>query len=1173
MKKNLLWIALLAILNVSLAQERGNFWTSSQKELTNNVIEHSKDLPRTKMYDLNLQDLKNTLAIVPERNASNNQSNIIVSFPNAKGEMERFRIFEAPVLHPDLAARYPNIKSYAGQGIDDPAAVIRFSVSPLGLQSMRLSGTNEAVFIEPVTNDRTTYTVYQRADRSVSFSNFECEVIADVSTGIESSGLASRPNADDGTLRTYRLAVSTTGEYTAFHGGTKAGALAAINTTMTRVNGVFENDFNVTMVLIANTDDVIYTNGGSDPYTNGGFNNQLQSTLTSTIGEANYDIGHLFARADNNGNAGCIGCVCVNGQKGSGWTSRNDPVGDPFDIDFVAHEMGHQFGANHTFSIRNEGTNAHFEPGSGTTIMGYAGITGATDVQSNSDPFFHWFSIQQVTNYVKGTSCQTDTATGNAVPTTNAGADYTIPKGTPFVLTGSATDADGDSLTYCWEQADENNASTTYPSVTATTGVAFRSYNPSASPSRYFPRLSTIKTGGTSWQWEAVPNVARTLNFRLTVRDNRAGGATNNSDDMVVTVNGTAGPFVVNAPNSAVTWNAGTTQTVTWNVAGTTGNGVNAANVDILLSTDGGDTYPISLASNVANDGSHDIVVPNNQGSQNRIMVKGSNHIFFDISNANFTIAGQVACNATVPTGVTASSITSSGASISWDAVAGASYDVRYRQTGTTSWTTNAVNGTSTTLSGLAATTEYEVQVRSKCTSGNSAYSGSTTFTTTNVQLNYCTSQGNNVSDEYIGRVQLNTIDNSSGSGNGYSDHTSISTNLSKSQAYTITITPTWTGTVYNEGYSVWIDYNQDGDFTDAGEQVWSKARSKDTPVSGSFTVPASATDGATRMRVSMKYNAIPTSCETFTYGEVEDYTVVIEAAGPDTQAPSVPTSLTASGTTQTSTTLSWTASTDNVGVTGYEVFQDGTSIGTTSGTSLNVSGLTTATTYAFTVQAQDAAGNASASSAALNVTTLSATTGVTLTLNFDNYPEETSWEIQNSSGQVVASGGTYGSQADGSTLVINENLPAGCYSLIVKDTYGDGMCCSYGTGSYSLNEGATVLASGASFGSTDTNNFCVGGATSRGDEPISITNVNDDPIVFDVTMYPNPVKGDEIKLILKDKGVQKATYAIRDLLGKNIKQGVIENKSINVANLPKGVYLIEISNGQNTTTKKVVRE
>ncbi|WP_298517178.1 reprolysin-like metallopeptidase [uncultured Kordia sp.] len=1173
MKKNLLFIVLAAMLHFSMAQAQGrqNFWSTSQKSLNSNIVEHNKDLPTTKVFDLNLDGFKSALQNAPQRDGTNSNSNIVLSFPNAKGEMERFQIFEAPVLHPDLAARYPGIKSYAGQGIDNPTAVIRFSVSPLGIQTMRLSASEKAVFIEPISNDRTTYTVYERADRSASLSDFECQVTDDMSLNTEST--TARPNADDGTLRTYRLAVSTTGEYTAFHGGTKAGALAAINTTMTRVNGVFENDFNVTMVVIANNDDVIYTNASTDPYSNGSFNSQVQNTLTSVIGEANYDVGHLFARASDNGNAGCIGCVCVNRQKGSAFTSRSTPVGDPFDIDYVAHELGHQFGANHTFSFRNEGTNAHFEPGSGTTIMGYAGITGATDVQSNSDPYFHWFSIEQVTNYVKSTSCQTNTATGNATPTADAGSNYTIPKGTPFVLTGNGTDADGDSLTYCWEQSDENNAATTYPSVTGTSGVAFRSFNPTTSTSRYFPRLSTIKSGATSWQWEAVPNVARTLNFRLTVRDNRAGGAANNSDDMVVTVNGTAGPFVVNAPNSAVTWNAGTTQTVTWNVAGTTGNGVNAANVDILLSTDGGDTYPITLASNVTNDGSHDIVVPNNQGSQNRIMVKGSNHIFFDISNANFTIAGQVTCNATVPTGVTVSSITAAGASVSWDAVQGATYDVRYRATGTTSWTTNAVTGTSTSLSGLAAATEYEVQVRSKCTSGNSAYSTSTNFTTTSVQLNYCDSQSTNINDEYIGRVQLNTIDNSSG-GQFYTDFTSISTDVSKSQAYTITVTPTWTGTVYSEGYSVWIDYNQDGDFTDAGEQVWSRAATTNTPVSGTFTIPNSATDGATRMRVSMKYNGIPTSCETFTYGEVEDYTVVVGAAGPDTQAPSIPTGLSASGTTQTETTLSWTAATDNVGVTGYEVFQDGVSIGTTSGTSLNVTGLTEATTYAFTVQAQDAAGNVSASSAALNVTTLSAATGVTLTLNFDNYPEETSWEIRNSSNQIVASGGTYGSQPDGSTLVINQNLPAGCYSLIVRDSYGDGMCCSWGTGSYSLNEGSTVLASGASFGSSETSNFCVGGATSRGDNPISSTvDDTDDTIVFNVTIYPNPVRGNEIKLLLKDQGIQQSTYVIRDLVGRNVKEGVLATKTINVANLPRGIYLIQISNGDTTTTKKLIRE
>jgi hypothetical protein len=527
------------------------------------------------------------------------------------------------------------------------------------------------------------------------------------------------------------------------------------------------------------------------------------------------------------------------------------------------------------------------EPGSGSTIMGYAGITGATDVQAHSDPYFHGITIQQITNYIKGTSCQTNINTGNAVPTANAGANYTIPKGTAFVLDGSGSDSDsGDVLTYCWEQMDENNASTTYPSTTATTGVAFRSYTPTTDTKRYFPNLATIQSGATSWQWEAVPNVARTLNFRLTVRDNVAGGANNNSDNMVVTVNGTAGPFILNYPNTNVTWNVGTTQTVTWDVAGTTGNGINAANVDIFLSTDGGDTYPIALAAGVPNDGSQDIIVPNNVGTQNRVMVKGSNNIFFDISNANFSIEGQVVCNATVPTGLAASSVGPDSATLSWDAVPGASYDLEYRQVGSSTWTTLAVNGVSSVLSGLSPLTQYEAHVRSKCPdNATSAYSSLVNFTTPDVQLNYCSSASTNINDEFIGRVQLNTIDNASG-GQFYTDFTSVSTTLTKDTQYTITITPTWTGTVYPEAYSVWIDYNRDGDFADAGEQVWTQAATTSTPVSGSFTVPSSAVENTTTMRVSMKYNGIPTECETFTYGEVEDYTIIIESSTPDTTAP-----------------------------------------------------------------------------------------------------------------------------------------------------------------------------------------------------------------------------------------------------------------------------------------------
>ena len=865
-------------------------WKSQTLDNSQKIKISKRNLPKSQSYSLNINALKQALINVPQRDALlNGTSGVVLSFPNEQGKLESFRIVEASVFSSELQSRYPEIRSYIGQGIDDPSSVIRFSISPLGFQSMRISASMPATFIEAYTEDLSLYTVFKRADRINYSDDFECLLTEKVNQNLDEGNIMLR-NADDGILRTYRLAVSATGEYTAYHGGTKALALAAINATMTRVNGIFENDFNVTMVLIGNNDDVIYTNSGSDPYgnTTSGYNTQLQNTLTNVIGESNYDIGHLFANLQNNGNAGCIGCVCVNGQKGSGWTSLTIPEGDPFDVDYVAHEIGHQFGGNHTWTFNgNEGTNAQMEPGSGSTIMGYAGITGSTDVQSNSDPYFHARSIEQITNYIKTTSCQTNTNTGNAVPAVNAGANFTIPKGTAFVLDGSASDANsGDVLTYCWEQYDENNAATTNPSVNATSGVAFRSYSPITDTKRYFPRLSTVKTGATAWQWEAVPNVARNLNFRLTVRDNKAGGATNNSDDMVVTVNGTAGPFVVNSPNTNVTWNAGTTQTVTWNVAGTTSNGVNAANVDIFLSTDGGDTYPIAIASGVSNDGSHDIVVPNNQGNQNRIMVKGSNNIFFDISNTNFTISGQVVCNEVVPTGLAASSIGATNATLSWDAVPGATYDLRYRQSGTSTWTTIAVTGISSTINGLSTVTQYEAQIRSKCSGGgNSAYSSSVNFTTTDVQLNYCNSASTNTNDEFISRVQLNTIDNASGA-QFYSDFTSISTTLTKDSQYTITVTPTWTGTVYNEAYSVWIDYNRDGDFTDAGEQVWTQGNTQASPVSGNFIIPTSAVENSTRMRVSMKYNALPSACETFTYGEVEDYTVIIEGSGPDTEAP-----------------------------------------------------------------------------------------------------------------------------------------------------------------------------------------------------------------------------------------------------------------------------------------------
>ncbi|PKV51016.1 putative secreted protein (Por secretion system target) [Aquimarina sp. MAR_2010_214] len=892
MKTRLFLFVSLFIVGHVFAQGN-NPWqrTSSAKSLT--IIKTKADLPSNTLFDLNIEVLKKALQNSQLRGKSSNGSTVIMQFPNEQGNMESYSIVEAPVMHPDLAAKYPEIKSYAGQGIDDPTATIRFSIAPSGLQSMRLSGNSKAVFIEPYTTSGSVYTIYSRDQRTGTIDRLNCSVDENTPDFSNKSGI-NQKNADDGVLRTFKLAVSTTGEYTQFHGGTKAGAMAAINATMTRVNGIYETDFGVTMVLIANNDAVVYTNANTDPYT-GSYNSQLQSTLTSVIGEANYDIGHVFVLATKNGNAGCIGCVCKNGQKGSGFSSRNTPQGDIYDVDYVAHEMGHQFGGNHTFTFTSDASSSiQVEPGSGTTIMGYAGITDRpntppdqqTDVQQNSDPYFHAVTIQQITNYVKSTTCQTNTNTGNAIPTANAGADYTVPKGTAFVLTGQGTDANSsDALTYCWEQIDGRVG--TFPGPTVTSGVAFRSYTPTASNQRYFPRLQTIKTGATSWKWEAVPDVTRALNFRLTVRDNKAGGGANNSDNMKVNVTASAGPFVVNVPNTNVSWSAGSTQTVTWNVAGTTGNGINAANVDILLSTDGGDTYPTVIATAVPNDGSHSITVPNSQGTQNRIMVKGSGNIFFDISNANFEITGGTGGDTeapSTPASLTASNPTQTTIDLSWNAstdnVGVSGYDVYQGST---------VIGTATTTTyqatGLSANTSYSFRVKAKDAAGNqSGFSTTATATTTDggTPINYCASNGNDTSYEYIGKVVLGTINKTSNAGtNGYSNFTAESTNLAKGNSNTITITPTFPRTAaYDEGYSVWIDYNQDGDFTDAGEQVWTKAPSNTTPVSGSFTVPASATDGTTRMRVSMKYDAVPTSCESFSYGEVEDYTVVIGGSG-----------------------------------------------------------------------------------------------------------------------------------------------------------------------------------------------------------------------------------------------------------------------------------------------------
>ncbi|RAJ15008.1 zinc-dependent metalloprotease [Olleya aquimaris] len=662
----------LLVIQTTLAQNKA--WTKTTfNEKTSDVSLKKLDNNFFTIFDLDINQLKQQLSTAPLRNISQGQSNTIVSFPSLEGKFEQFRVVETQIFSTnDNENQHPGIKTYLGSRVDNSGARIRFSVTPLGLNAMISEPEKETVYIQPVTKiSNGQYIVYNKKSRINSSETFEC-LTEDVSVTSRVIGSEVYRDANDKLLRTFRLAMSVTSEYTAFwddgnagNGNAQQDALAAMVSTLNRNNEVFEVDMAITFLLVDTVDDpaldLIYS--GTDPY-GSDLNGDLQSNLTSVVGETDYDIGHLLHFANNNGNAGCIGCVCENG-KGSGFSAHSfvDNDGGPymadfFDIDYVPHEIGHQMGANHTWSFNSEGTGVNAEPGSGTTIMGYAGITGGNDVQDHSDPYFHYHSIRQILNNVTSgaNQCATTTNISNNPPVANAGLDYTIPNGTAFVLKGAASDPDPtDTLTYCWEQIDNGVTTNSTFGPTKTTGAVWRSRPPSTSPNRYMPILSRVLNGQLTesnpvetvdnTSWETVSTVGRTLNFALTVRDRSEAGGVGQSpqtsfDTMQVTVDGSSGPFSVTSQTTNETWDAGSTQTVTWNVAGTSGGAVNTPTVNILLSTDGGLTFPYTLASNVPNDGSHDVTVPSTGGdtSMARVIVEGNNNIFYAVNSTNFSI-------------------------------------------------------------------------------------------------------------------------------------------------------------------------------------------------------------------------------------------------------------------------------------------------------------------------------------------------------------------------------------------------------------------------------------------------------------------------------------------------------------------------------------------------------
>ncbi|HTM66428.1 MAG TPA: zinc-dependent metalloprotease family protein [Flavipsychrobacter sp.] len=603
--------------------------------------------------------LKSQLSSLP----SNAEEGQVIALPSPDGTFRSFKAWKETTMEEGLANKYPQIETFSGVATDDPTTTVKMDYTVFGFHAM-VSNGKTTYLIDPYSNeDDGFYTCYYKHDfKKPANLMMPCGVddgIREIGEALQltDNGLPAIRLRINGTVkRTFRLALACTGEYAVAVAGanpTKAAVLSQMVTSMNRVNQVYERELGVHMNLIANEDTLIFLDGVTDPYANnngGSMLSQNQTTVNSRIGSANYDIGHVFSTGG--GGIAILGCVCNNFSKAKGVTGQSMPVGDPFDIDYVAHEMGHQFGADHTFNANTgscsgngEPTQA-YEPGSGTTIMAYAGICGGgNDFQQHSDDYFHAISLLRINTLLTGSAtCGTSIASGNTPPVVAPFNDsFIIPANTPFEITApQAQDIDHDTLTYCWEEWDLGDFAASWNNIRLY-GPIFRSFPPDTGRTRTFPNMAKLVAGITNYPGEKLPDTARSLNFRLTIRDIFNGTGTFNSPEDLIHVDVVVPPssngFEVTAPATQVNWGGNTNNTITWDVAGTDLLPVNCPTVDIYLSDDGGMTYPYLLKSNTPNDGSESVLIPNLvTTNQARIKVKASNNIFFNINPVDFTI-------------------------------------------------------------------------------------------------------------------------------------------------------------------------------------------------------------------------------------------------------------------------------------------------------------------------------------------------------------------------------------------------------------------------------------------------------------------------------------------------------------------------------------------------------
>jgi len=905
------YCTVLALFSFVVSNSQQNYWIKSSIKKTKNLKRvHRASFPKTyQVFNLNIEKFKSAIKNAPLRGENSGKSNVYVYFPTADGKLEKFAVSNSPIMESALAAKYPMITTYKAVGIDDATATMRFSLTQFGLHTMSLSGKRGSIYIDPLTADGNFYMVYKRSALGQDLQGFEC--LTDQSAKLNS--LTNEPSyeimaIDDMKLRTYRLAQTCNGEYGAIFAGNgtdaqkKANIQAQMVLTINRVNEVYERDLAITLVFIAQNDQLIYYDPATDPW-NGEFSTKTQEVISTTLNnESLYDIGHNF-NTSIGGSGGCLACVCLDGappyvgdQKGRGYTGRPDPTGDPFDIDYVAHEMGHQFDAWHSMNTCSRSGNGitEVEPASGSSIMGYAGIC-ATNVQLNSDAHFNYVNIRDISANIQpgGTSdCGAQMTLTNKPPVASAGNDYTIPPSTAYVLRGTATDPDGTaSLTYNWSPNDPSRAPTDgAPQDDWTTGPMYRSILPTVLPDRYMPSYSNVVAGNLTPTWEVTPAVARTMNFSFIVRDNGSGFANGigqtDADLMVVTVEN-APPFTVVTPPI---WGAGSTQMVKWNVGNTNNNTINCQTVNIKFSTDGGITFPTILAAGVPNDGLETITVPLVADTNTaRVMVEAADNIFYALSD-NFpmlnapafvlqsAVANRSACN-----------IDAVSYEIDFFTANGFNETTTFSATGNPAGSTvafspatiNAEGQTTMNISGLLGSTagNYTLTV-----TGTSASEVKTVDVFLSVVNGLCASIANTTFATSTTLVQFNTINNTSGKPSGYSNYTAISTVINKDSTYDLVVNQNTDGN--NTCFTtVWIDWNQNCIFeTNEAYDLGLANNTPNGPTSNSplaVTVPSNAFNGNTIMRVTTKFNSQGTACENAHDAEVEDYTINVQPSLP----------------------------------------------------------------------------------------------------------------------------------------------------------------------------------------------------------------------------------------------------------------------------------------------------